>query len=97
MNPSIKDCQMSALSHRLASVCPRPVGRRLRDLEIIKLRDLRRIFGSGFRCHVGRIVNYVTGMTAENRVKKTSKVCGLISSRSLSGQHRGLANTPRAR
>ncbi len=56
----------------------------LRDLEKIKLCDLRRNFGCSFRCDVGRIVDYVTGVTAENTAKKASKACKLIISNSLS-------------
>ncbi len=43
------------------------------DLEEIKIRDLRGIFGCGFRCNVGRIMSYVTGVTAEATAEKTSK------------------------
>ena len=46
----------------------------LRDLEKIKIRDLRRIFGCSFRCNVGRIAGYVTGVATEDTAKKTSKV-----------------------
>ncbi len=56
----------------------------LRDLEIIKIRELRRIFGCSFRCNAGRIVCYVTGITTETTAKKTSKACILIFSKSLS-------------
>ncbi len=45
----------------------------VRDLEEIKIRDLRRVFGCGFRCDVGRIVGYVTGVTAGATAEKTSK------------------------
>ena len=57
--------------------------RALRDLEIIKIRELRRIFGCSFRCNAGRIVSYVTGITTETTAKKTSKACDLIFSKSL--------------
>ena len=57
----------------------------LRDLEIIKIRELRRIFGCSFRCNAGRIVSYVTGITTETTAKKTSKACILIFSKSLTG------------
>ncbi len=53
-----------------------------RDLEIIKIRELRRIFGCSFRCNAGRIVSYVTGITTETTAKKTSKTCNLIFSKS---------------
>ena len=56
----------------------------VRDLEIIKIRELRRIFGCSFRCIAGRIVSYVTGITTETTAKKTSKACNLIFSKSLS-------------
>ena len=56
----------------------------VRDLEIIKIRELRRIFGCSFRCNAGRIVSYVTGITTETTAKKTSKACILIFSKSLS-------------
>ncbi len=56
----------------------------LRDLEEIKIRDLRRNFGCGFHCNVGRIVGYVTGVTAENTAEETSKARILIFSKCLS-------------
>ncbi len=55
----------------------------LRDLEEIKIRDLRRIFGCGFRCNVGRIVGCVTGVTAGATAEKTSKARILIFSKCL--------------
>ncbi len=55
----------------------------VRDLEEIKIRDLRRIFGCCFRCNVGRIVGYVTGVTAEATAEKTSKARILIFSKCL--------------
>ncbi len=55
----------------------------VRDLEEIKIRDLRRIFGCGFRCNVGRIVGYVTGVTAGATAEKTSKTRILIFSKCL--------------
>ncbi len=58
----------------------------LRDLEIIKIRELRRIFGCSFRCNAGRIVHYVTGITTETTAKKTSKACILIFSKSLTAR-----------
>jgi hypothetical protein len=63
---------------------PEPAFRQsVRDLEEIKIRDLRRIFGCSFRCNVGRIVGYVTGVTAENTAEKTSKARILIFSKAL--------------
>ncbi len=55
----------------------------VRDLENIKIRDLRRIFGCSFRCNVGRIASYVTGVATEDTAKKTSKVRILIFSKAL--------------
>ncbi len=55
----------------------------IRDLEIIKIRELRGIFGCSFRCNAERIVSYVTGITTETTAKKTSKACILIFSKSL--------------
>ena len=55
----------------------------LRDLEKIKIRDLRRIFGCSFRCNLGRIAGYVTGVATEDTAKKTSKVRILIFSKAL--------------
>ncbi len=55
----------------------------VRDLEEIKIRDLRRIFGCGFRCIVGRIVGYVSGVTAGATAEKTSKARILIFSKCL--------------
>ncbi len=56
----------------------------LRDLEEIKIRDVHRIFGCGFRCNVGRIVGYVTGVTVGATAEKTSKARILIFSKCLS-------------
>ena len=71
------------VDHKLPEPFYLRVGTALRDLEIIKIRELRRIFGCSFRCNAGRIVSYVTGITTETTAKKTSKACNLIFSKSL--------------
>ncbi len=63
--------------------CEALAGFLFRDLEEIKIRDLRRIFGCGFRCNAGRIVGYVTGVTAGTTTEKTSKARILIFSKCL--------------